>query len=600
MARHLTGLDNVKLHLVDSIDTAGELQRWMAQPRPILAVDTETQGLEWWHHKPRMIQVGDTRDGWAIPWDLWGGIVLDALSKYSGPIVMHNASFDVKIMETWCNYKFPRHRIHDTRVLTHIREPHMPTGLKSVSGRLIDAKAARSQRMLHDAMKDNGWNWATVPLDFQPYWAYAALDPVLTAQLFELLYDEVMATAPAAYDLEMAVSWAIIGMERKGVALDVEWTQEKLTAFRQYEEQAARWIKENFNLTPGKSQDIIQRIHADTGYVFTEKTNGGMLSLAHEVLEDVIALTGHPLADMVLQRRRIQKMASTHLQKFLDLQHEGRLHASYNLLKSENSKYGARTGRMSISEPPLQQLPRKNNAVPAAIAVRNCITASEGNVLLMCDFNQIEARWLAHYSQDPGLIAAFLDPGDFFVNIGRDLYNDPTMQKDDPRRSPTKNATYAKIFCAGIEKFAQTAHIPYSQAEAVYNRLSQLYPGIDRYIQETINEGEKHLRDEGVAYTTSPLTGRRFISDPDKPYALANYKIQGPACEVLKYKDLGLMHAGLGEYLVLNVHDEVILDVPKEDVADMQHTVEGIMNDYTMLSVPLTADSDVAFRWGEK
>lgn len=578
----------------------GELQRWMGQSRPILAVDTETEGLEWWHHKPRLIQVGDCDEGWAVPWDLWGGAVLDALAQYSGPMVMHNAPFDVKIMENWCGSKFPRHRIHDTRVLTHIREPHMPTGLKAVTARLIDAKAARSQRMLADAMKDNGWTWATVPLGFQPYWAYGALDAVLTAQLFELIYDDVMATAPAAYDLEMGTTWCIIDMERKGVALDVEWTKEKLKAFRQYEDQAADWIKENFNLTPGKAQEIIARINADTGYQFTEKTNGGMLSLDRSVLEDVIAATGHPLAEMVLSRRRIQKMASSYLNKFLEIEYEGRVHASYNLLKNEWSKYGARTGRMSISEPPLQQLPRKNNALPAAIAVRNCFTASEGNVLLMCDFNQIEARLLAHFSRDPGLIQAFLDTGDFFVNIGRQLYDDPTMEKSDPRRTPTKNATYAKIFCAGAEKFAKTAGIPYEQGQAIYSRLSQLFPGMDSFIQQVIQVGERRLKETGQAYVMSPLTRRRWIADSDKTYALVNYLIQGVAAEVLKYKDLALMHAGLGEYMVLNVHDEVILDVPKEDVEDVRVAVEGIMNDDQLFTVPLTADSDIAFRWGEK
>lgn len=594
----MSTLDHVKLHLVDSIDSMGELQRWMAQPRAVLAVDTETEGLEWWHHRPRLIQVGDAREGWAVPWDLWGGAVLDALSRYSGPMVMHNAPFDVKIMETWCGYTFPRHRIHDTRILTHIREPHMPTGLKAVCSRLIDAKAMRSQQQLSNAMKDHKWTWATVPLNFQPYWAYAALDPVLTAQLFELIYNDVATTAPAAYDLEMATAWAIISMERKGVALDRKWTEEKLKAFRQYENDAGKWIGENFGLTPGKAQLIIDRIAADTGYPFSKKTNGGMLSLDREVLEDVIAETGHPLAEMVLSRRRIQKMASSYLLKFLELEHEGRVHANYNLLKNEQSKYGARTGRMSISEPPLQQLPRKNNALPAAIAVRNCFTASEGNVLLMCDFNQIEARLLAHFSRDPGLLGAFSE-GDFFVNIARQLYNDPTLEKSDPRRVPTKNATYAKIYCAGVDKFAKTARIPVDQASAIYDRLSVMFPGMDRFIQDVIKVGDERAKVD-QPYVISPLTGRKFIGEADKTYALVNYLIQGTAAEVLKYKDLALFHAGLGPYMVLNVHDEVILDVPEGEVDDVRQVVESIMNDDQLFSVPLTADSDVAFRWGEK
>lgn len=594
----VSSLDDVQLHLVDSVEEAMAFKQWLGQSRPVLAVDTETEGLEWWHHRVRLIQFGDEHTGWAIPWDTWGGVALEALAAYQGPLVGHNIGFDTKMIERWCGHglRLPRERLHDTRVQSHILAPNESTGLKPVSARYIDSRARNMERGLHQAMANNGWTWATVPLDFPLYWAYAALDVVLTTKVHQLLYPQVVAEAPAAYDLEMATTWALVSMETRGVAVDLEWTQAKRAAFERYVEEAGQWCVTNFGVRPGSNQAVIERLQRD-GIEFTKRTNGGALSLDKEVLAEVA--DRHPLAQMVFQRRKIQKLASSYLANFDLYAFEGRIHPSYNALKSEDSNYGARTGRMSVANPALQQLPKKSKdgSNPAADVVRNCFTASEGGMLLMSDFDQIEARLLAHFSQDQGLLGAFSE-GDFFVNMARQLYDDPTIEKDDPRRGPTKNATYARIYGAGPEKFAKTAGIALEQAHAIFGRLSQVYPGIDYFFRKIINLGEQRAREEGQAYIRSPLTRRRHVADKDKVYALVNYLIQGTAAEILKQKDIELFKAGVGQYMVLNVHDEVILDVPADELDDVRHTVEGVMNDYVSFSVPLTAGSEVSYRWG--
>src|SRR5690606_7549861 len=110
----------------------------------------------------------------------------------------------------------------------------------------------------------------------------------------------------------------------------------------------------------------------------------------------------------------------------------------------------------------------------------------------------------------------------------------------------------------------------------------------------------QRLVQEGVAYVKSPLTGRRHIADEGREYALLNYLIQGTAAEIFKMKLLELDAAGLGEYMILPVHDEVIMDVPRDVEQDVIKTIRDIMNDDTLLSVPITAGVSRGERWGEK
>lgn len=597
---------NPQIVFVDSFSEAQRYFDWMNQRRPYIAIDTETEGLHWWEHRPRVIQIGDADTAFVLPWHLWGGLILESVLKFPGDIVMHNAKFDTMMFEHWTGIKLPRQRIHDTLVMAHILDPTRSVALKSLGEHHVDRRAATSQRVLTEAMAANNWDWDSVPIDLVPYWMYAGLDVILTSRLFDLMYPKVMAEAPRAYEMEMATVFALMDMERLGIAVDLDYTSEKRTIFRKYMADAEEWCIREWGVKPGSNQKVIQRLAADTGYEFTVLTDDGNLSLNREVLEDVIEATGHPLASVVLQRRRIEKITSAYLDNFFKLSYRGRVHPNFNPTQRDDDKkakdkkgYGARTGRMSVAGPSLQNLPRKSNDNPLAITVRNCITATGDNTLIMCDFDQVEFRILAHLSHDPGLQAAFLE-GDFFVNLTREMFNDPTIEKKDPRRQTTKNAGYAKIYGAGVPKFAQTAGITEEVAQAIMSRMDTLYPGMNQFTREVEYRAKARERSEGRAYVRSPLTGRKHYAEEDKHYALVNYLIQGTASEVLKMKDLELHRLGLSQYLVLNVHDEVILDVPRSEERDVTEAVTAVMNDRELFEVALTASVDKADRWGAK
>ncbi|HEX2243325.1 MAG TPA: DNA polymerase [Gammaproteobacteria bacterium] len=228
------------------------------------------------------------------------------------------------------------------------------------------------------------------------------------------------------------------------------------------------------------------------------------------------------------------------------------------------------------------------------------MVAREDHVLLFSDFDQIEMRVMAHLAKDQGLINAFTQYEDFFSHLGSEIYHDPAFTKKDPRRPVVKNTGYCTIYGGGVEKIAATAKVSVEEAEYVYSRFNELYPNVSKFMMEVIKEGKQKLNAEGKAYTRSPLTNRLLVADDDRVYALTNYMIQGTAAELIKTKLIQLDMAGLGEYMILPVHDEVILDVPRYAARDAVETIKSIMNDDKIFSVPVTAGIAYGERWGEK
>lgn len=599
-------LDDVKLTLIDSMEDVFDFFRWMGNSRPYhaLGVDTETTGLDIFNDKIRLMQIGDHTHGWAFAWDDWKGIFKDVIHRWDGDYILHNSPFDLGMLSSE-NIHIPRHRVHDTMVEAAIVEPHMSKALKAQATRHIDSAAAGLQAELAGTK----WTWSTVPIDYEPYWVYGALDPVLAYKLHEHHFPTVMSMAPKAYEIEMAVLWVVEKMRRYGTYIDKRYAEEKYAQFMQYCADVESWCKNTYNVKPGSNQSIIQVLQND-GVEFDKLTASGAFSLDGEVLESI----DHPLASAVLNRRKAQKMASTYLKFYIERPDDnGLIHPSFNTL-------GAKTGRMSCSDPNLQNLPRLGTSRFGDV-VRNCIktrhgltwdmsdenltsqikaTRTDSGSLVMCDYSQIEMRMLAHFAREEAMINAFKSDEDFFVNLARQIFQDDTIDRKSPRRQITKNAGYATIYAAGIRKFAQTAGIPESQAREFMNRWNQLYPNVRRFQDETLHVAIERRRATGIPYAESPLTGRRFVADQNKEYALINYIVQGSAAEVNKMKLIELDAAGLGEWMFATVHDEVLLDVPGSHVRDVVHTLLNIMNDDTLLSVPIQAEASFGERWGKK
>jgi DNA polymerase-1 len=598
------GLDGVKLNLVDDTETAHQLMSWLGERRPVLAVDTETSGLEDW--KPdsrlRLVQFGDAKTGWSVPYDLWKGLVLEVFQKYQGDLVFHNIAFDGRWIERHCNLTLPWGRSHDTMIMHQLIDPNPPHGLKPLGNRIVDRRASAGQHNLEVAMAEQKWTWDTVPVDFGPYWQYAALDTVITANLWEAFQPQITDRFSRIYDIEMSTVRITSAMERRGARIDVAYTEEKLEELRNYVDTCRKWVVDEHGIHIGSNDKVADRL-IELGIELTERTDTGRWKLDKEVLQSIIHLDdteeqtlavertpGSLLAETVYNARRAQKICSTYFVNFL----EGR-DRNGDVVHPSIRTMGARTGRMSVTSPALQTLPRGR-------VVRDAFIPREGNVLISTDMDQVEMRLLAHFGQESGLKEAFLAEEDFFNVIARQIFQDPTIVKGDPRRQITKNVSYAKIYGAGHAKMALTAGVPVEHIKYVDGGLDALYPGIRRFQKEVEFTAAQRLADEGQCYVTDPF-GRYQPTEPDKAYALVNYLIQSTAASLLKQSLIQMDASGLGEFLILPVHDEVILDVPKEQVDDALPIIKDCMESGGGLEwfVPLTAGVDVMEdRWGSK
>lgn len=601
------GLEGVQLHLVDSVDKAAEFMSWLGERRPLnaIAIDTETgelpgnprkDALSPWHGQLRLVQVGDGLTGWSIPWDNWKGVFYDAMNRFDGPIVCHNIAFEAKWFEIQSEWSVPWHRAHDTMIMAKIIDPLGTGALKKLTEQFVDPTAAALQSILDYGLSDNGWTWGTVPINYEPYWSYGALDTVLTMRLFERFWEKTAPGKPYSipYELEMNTRRITTKMELNGARLDLDYSKKKYQELIDYTDQVAQWAKGNYGLSIGSNQQLVRQFEA-LDVEITELTDKGQKSASKDQLK-LISRDGNAearqLADTTLKYRQALKLANTYFANFINDNTDGFVHPSINTM-------GARTGRMSIQNPALQTLPKGDDTVRRAFLPKD-----DNHVIVTSDLDQVEFRMFASLSQDPNLIQLFLRSdatgSDPFTEIGREVYQDPTMQKSDKRRGLIKGVVYGRLYGAGVSKQALTAGVPEEQMRAVSNAFDERYPGMQRFQKYVEQTGSARLEAEGQGYVHT-WTGRRIPCDEDRVYTLVNYLIQGGAAEVFKSNLVKLDQADLTDLLIVPVHDEIVLNAPREDAEEIKQLVRKCMTTTENWSVPLTADVDGPLEnWGAK
>jgi DNA polymerase I len=582
----MAGLDGIKLDLVNSVDTeTGELPG-----------NPKDHALSPWHGRLRLVQVGDGMNGWSIPWDNWKGVFYEAMNKFDGPLVCHNIAFEAKWFEIQSEWSMPWHNAHDTMIMAQLIDPLGSGALKVLTKQYVDANAALMQDLLSDGMAKNGWTWGTVPIDYQPYWAYGALDPILTMRLWEQFWEKCGPGRPysQAYELEMNTRRIVTRMELNGARLDLNYSKKKHQELIDYTEQVKQWGFQSYGASITSNAQLV-RIFESLGAEITQLTPSGNKSASADQLK-MLARDGSPevkqLAETVLKQRKADKLASTYFSNFINDNVDGFVHPSVKTM-------GARTGRMSIQNPALQTLPKGDDTVRRAFLPKD-----DDHVIITSDLDQVEFRMFASLSQDQNLISLFNNAdasgSDPFTEIGREVYQDPNMVKSDKRRGLIKGVVYGRLYGAGVAKQALTAGVPEEQMRAVSDAFDRNYPGMALFQKKVEDVGMRRLRDEGQGYVNT-WTGRRLPCDEDRVYTLTNYLIQGGAAEVFKSNLVKLDQADLTELLIVPVHDEIVLNAPRKDAEEVKRLVRECMTTTEGWAVPLTADADGPLEnWGEK
>lgn len=585
----LTG-GEVAVHVVEREEDAEALSVWACDTRRrALAVDTETTGLNILAgDRVRLVQLGDTTTSWVVPVEEAEHLgrtfsVLRRVLCQAPALVCHNATFDLLALDRLglVDLEDAYRRTTDTRILAHLQDPRARSeggvghGLKELCSVYVDADAPDSQAALNAVFRANRWRksegFARIPTDHEDFLRYAGLDTILTARLLEVLGPAVNGAGMgrlAEFEHEVAALLAV--MERRGMRLDVPYTERLVGYFA--EERAAglatarQWGVENVESTAQVAAALMA-----TGVELTERTPTGRPKVDRAVLE-ALAEDGHELARAITRAKRAAKFSTAYAEAMLALRDESdRIHPKINSLQ-------ARTARMSVSTPPLQQLPSGD------WRIRRCLVADPEQAIVACDYAQVELRVLFGLAQERNGMAA--------IAAGRDLHDATAEILFGPgftkaQRKLAKNVGFGRVYGGGAAKLARMAGVDLETAKAAMAAYDRGFPGVQRY-GRGLQEWAQVTGDRCV---TTP-SGRRLPLDGDRLYAATNYVVQSTARDVLAQALLELKDAGLADHLLLPVHDEVIAQAPAEDAADVAEAIRRTMS-MDFMGVRLDAEAEV-------
>jgi len=406
---------------------------------------------------------------------------------------------------------------------------------------------------------------------------------------------------PLLVHVEMPLIPVLASMEKAGITIDraalklfldeVQGELDKLTA-RIYEEAG-----EAFNIR--SAQQIGDILFRKLGLSSGKSTSGGQASTSQAVLEK---LSGeHPVVDALLEYRKLEKMRSTYLEPLPRLAGpDGRIHTTLN-------QTATATGRLSSSNPNLQNIPVRGDM---GRRMRTCFTAGPGMKLISADYSQVELRVLAHYSQDPTLVAAFRNGEDIHTRTAALLHDvEPSEIGPDERRK-AKTINFGLIYGMGPRKLAQDLAIPMSEARMFIERYFARFA----HIKEFFDSVEESARELGYVTTLSgrrrPLPDMRSLSGQARALAerqAVNTLIQGSAADLIKFAMLAVFNdkelRRLKARLLLQIHDELIVEVPEDSAQAAAERLSALMVDTASwgidLAVPLVADAGIGQNWGE-
>jgi len=574
-----------KLPNVTLVQTYDEVQKfftWLSRDRQVLGFDTETEGFSFITDKIRLVQFGDEHEGWALPWDMWKGVAADVFKRYEGLFVGHNVKFDINFLEANLGFRLPRERIHDTMIMSRLInwdvEKH---ALKYLTAKFIDPRLTVGEQILKKAFKTNGWDWKTVPIDYEGYWVYGALDTVLTTLLYKRFIPEIENNDfQNTYDLEMQTLSIAADMEQRGILIDLDYCERKYDELMTFSEESKLFCEKEYGCSIGSNGAITDILLRD-GVPLDKKTATGKYSFDLETIERF--KDAHPLCNLVFNYRKSIKLGNTYFKNFLEENRNKRIHCSINTLQ-------AVTGRMSVTNPALQTLPRGRT-------VRDAFIPNEGEKWCSIDFSNIELRVAASFAKEETMIKLFNEGADLHGYLAEQVFKTADYTKE--QRQIAKNANFTKIYGGGVAKLAWTAGITEEEAQAVYNGYNESFPEMKVFSRKVMDCAKANFSRDGFTWVRSP-SGRRHVVAQDKEYRLINYLVQSEAAEVLKKALVRLQSSGLGKYCLLPVHDEILASYPEEDAESLREEFIDVMQDLNNYAVPLLVEaSPLSDSWGE-
>ncbi|CAH1746749.1 DNA polymerase I [Thauera humireducens] len=486
---------------------------------------------------------------------------------------------------------------HDTLLESYVLESDKPHDMDSLAKRHLGLTTLPYTEVCGKGAKQIGFD--EVALDRAT--EYAAEDADVTLRLHEHLWPQLEAVPQLAAlyrDIELPVLSVLQQMERTGVLIDPfllsQHSEELGRRLHELEREAHDLAGQPFNL--GSPKQLGEILFGKLGLPVVKKTATGQPSTDEEVLEKLAE--DYPLPKLLLEHRSLSKLKSTYADKLPRMVNPktGRVHTSF-------SQATAVTGRLSSSEPNLQNIPIRT---PEGRRIRAAFIAPKDHFIVSADYSQIELRIMAHLSGDARLLEAFAHGEDVHRATAGEVFGVPPAEVTSEQRRYAKVINFGLIYGMSAHGLAKNLGIERAAAQGWIDRYFARYPGVADYMERTRVEA----REQGFVETVfgrrlylpdirASQAGRRQAAER----AAINAPMQGTAADLIKKAMIAvsdwLAGSGLKSKLVLQVHDELVLEVPKAELDTIRAELPGLMGGVAALKVPLLVEVGAGDNWDE-
>ncbi|MFM2209985.1 MAG: hypothetical protein RIQ96_1628 [Pseudomonadota bacterium] len=584
------------------------LDRWLSrvQAAELVAVDTETTSL----HEMQAQIVG-------ISLSVQPGEAAYIPLKHDYPDAPAQLSLDEVLarLKPWLedatraklgqHVKYDRHvfanhgievqgYVHDTMLQSYVLEVHKPHSLSSLAERHVGRSGLNYEDLCGKGAHQIPFSQVAIERAAE----YSCEDADQTLDVHRVLWPRIQADDKLRfiYELEIEASETLYRIERNGVLIDAATLAAQSHDLGQrimaLEREAHELASQPFNL--GSPKQIGEIFFGKLGLPVVKKTPSGAPSTDEEVLEKLAE--DYPLPAKILEHRGLSKLKSTYTDKLAQLAHPrtGRVHTHF-------AQAVAVTGRLSSNDPNLQNIPIRT---PEGRRVREAFVAPPGCLIASADYSQIELRIMAHLSEDEALLRAFHEGQDVHRATAAEVFGLPPDQVSSEQRRYAKVINFGLIYGMSSFGLARNLGIDNGAAKSYIERYFARFAGVKRYMDDT----RESAKARGYVET---VFGRRLylpeINSPNGPRrggaerAAINAPMQGTAADLIKLSMNAVQKAldaqGRRTKMILQVHDELVFEVPADEVDWLRAEIPRLMAGVAQLKVPLLAEVGVGPNW---
>ncbi|MGL5181266.1 DNA polymerase I [Herbaspirillum huttiense] len=486
---------------------------------------------------------------------------------------------------------------HDTLLESYVFESHRPHDMDSLAARHLERKTITYAEVCGKGASQIGFNEVAIERATE----YAAEDAEVTLALHHAMWPQVEHDDKLRFiyeKIEVPTSVVLQKIERNGVLIDSERLGQQShdlgKRMLEIEQQAYDLAGQPFNLNSPKQLGEI--LFGKLELPVVKKTASGAPSTDEEVLQKLAE--DYPLPKVLLDYRGLAKLKSTYTDKLPKMINPatGRVHTNY-------AQAVAVTGRLSSNEPNLQNIPIRT---PEGRRIREAFVAPEGCVIVSADYSQIELRIMAHISEDENMLKAFANNEDIHKATAAEIFGIAPEQVESEQRRYAKVINFGLIYGMSAFGLAGNLGIERSAAQMYIDKYFMRFSGVKRYMDET------RLQAKARGYVET-VFGRRLwlpeINSPNGPRrqgaerAAINAPMQGTAADLIKLAMIAvqdwLESTGMKSRMIMQVHDELVLEVPQDELAVVREKLPELMKNVAELKVPLLAEVGIGKNWDE-